>query len=121
MTLARLGDGFLYIVERKKDLIIRGGFNIYPRDVEEALDAHPKVVEAAVVGMPDPLMGEEILAFVVLRSGESATSGGLIEFCQTRLAKYKSPKEVRSVSSLPTSPIGKILRKELRMQLHPSP
>ena len=69
-------DGFLFIVERKKDLIIRGGFNIYPREVEEVLYAHPKVAEAAVVGMKDPLMGEDVLAFVVLRSGERGVRGG---------------------------------------------
>src|SRR6266542_1197 len=110
------GDGFLYIVERKKDLVIRGGFNIYPREVEEALYAFPKVVEAAVVGMADPLMGEEVLAFVVLKDGATATAEEVIAFCQSRLARFKCPKEVRFVDSLPKSPIGKILRKELRAQ-----
>jgi long-chain acyl-CoA synthetase len=107
-------DGYLYIVERKKDLIIRGGFNVYPRDVEEVLYAHPAVAEAAVVGMRDPLMGEEVLAFVALKRGTTAEPGELIEFCQQRLAKYKCPKQVRFVEALPKSPIGKILRKELR-------
>jgi long-chain acyl-CoA synthetase len=107
-------DGFLYIVERKKDLIIRGGFNVYPREVEEALYALPAVAEAAVVGMPDPLMGEEVRAFVVLKSGATATAGDVIAFCQSRLARFKCPKEIRFVDSLPKSPIGKILRKELR-------
>ena len=107
-------DGYLFIVERKKDLIIRGGFNIYPREVEEALYAHPAVAEAAVVGMRDPLMGEEVLAFVALKAGASAEAAALIEFCQSRLAKYKCPKQVRFVDALPKSPIGKILRKELR-------
>ncbi len=110
-------DNFLYIVERKKDLIIRGGFNIYPREVEEALYAHPKVAEAAVVGMPDPLMGEDALAFVVLKDGETATAAEIMAFCQTRLARFKCPKQVRFVGSLPKSPIGKILRKELRTQV----
>jgi long-chain acyl-CoA synthetase len=110
-------DNFLYIVERKKDLIIRGGFNIYPRDVEEALYAFPKAAEVAVIGMPDPLMGEEVLAFVVLKAGQSATPGEVIEFCQSRLAKYKCPKAVRFVDALPKSPVGKILRKELRSQI----
>jgi long-chain acyl-CoA synthetase len=108
------GDGYLYIVERKKDLIIRGGFNIYPREVEEVLYAHPAVAEAAVVGMRDALMGEEVLAFVALKPGATAETGALIEFCQARLAKYKCPKQVRFVEALPKSPIGKILRKELR-------
>ncbi len=107
-------DGFLYIVERKKDLIIRGGFNIYPREVEEVLYAHPAVAEAAVVGMRDPLMGEDVLAFVVLKPGVAATADALVDFCQQRLAKYKCPKQVRFLDALPKSPIGKILRKELR-------
>lgn len=107
-------DGFLYIVERKKDLVIRGGFNIYPREVEEVLYAHPKVAEAAVVGMPDPVMGEEVLAWTVLKDGASATAEELIDFCQGRLARFKCPKDVRFVDALPRSPIGKVLRKELR-------
>jgi long-chain acyl-CoA synthetase len=110
-------DGFLYIVERKKDLIIRGGFNIYPREVEEALYAFPKTAEAAVIGMPDPLMGEDVLAFVVLRDGETATATEVMAFCETRLARYKCPKQVRFVGALPKNPIGKILRKELRTQV----
>ena len=108
------GDGFLYVVERKKDLIIRGGFNIYPREVEEVLYAHPAVAEAAVVGRRDPLMGEEVLAFVALKPGGTVDASGLIAFCQERLAKYKCPRQVRFVDALPKSPIGKILRKELR-------
>jgi long-chain acyl-CoA synthetase len=107
-------DRYLYIVERKKDLIIRGGFNIYPREVEDVLYAHPAVAEAAVVGRPDPLMGEDVLAFVALKRGATADAAGLIGFCQERLAKYKCPKQVRFVDALPKSPIGKILRKELR-------
>jgi len=110
-------DGFLYIVERKKDLIIRGGFNIYPREVEEALYAHPKIAEAAVVGMADPLMGEDVLAFVVLKGGERATFEEVAAFCEERLARYKCPKQIRFVDSLPKSPIGKILRKELRTRV----
>ena len=107
-------DGFLYIVERKKDLIIRGGFNIYPREVEEALYAFPAVAEAAVVGVADPLMGEEVRAFVVLKNGTAATADEVIAFCESRLARFKCPKQIRFVDSLPKSPIGKILRKELR-------
>ncbi len=107
-------EDFLFIVERKKDLIIRGGFNIYPREVEEALYAHPKVAEAAVVGMKDPLMGEDVLAFVVLRKGEQASEAEIVAFCESRLARFKCPKRIRFVDALPKSPIGKILRKELR-------
>ncbi len=109
-------DGFLYIVERKKDLIIRGGFNIYPREVEEALYAHPKVAEAAVVGMKDPLMGEDVLAFVVLKDGQRASAEEIGTFCESRLARFKCPQQIRFVDSLPKNPIGKILRKELRTQ-----
>ncbi len=107
-------DGYLYIIERKKDLIIRGGFNIYPREVEEVLYAHPKVAEAGVVGMPDPLMGEEVLAFVILKAGQEATAEELMAFCTQKLAKFKCPKQVRFVDSLPKNAIGKILKKELR-------
>jgi len=107
-------DRYLYIVERKKDLIIRGGFNIYPREVEDVLYAHPAVAEAAVVGMRDPLMGEGVLAFVALKTGATADAAALIAFCQERLARYKCPKQVRFLDGLPKSPIGKILRRELR-------
>ena len=107
-------EGFLYVVERKKDLIIRGGFNVYPREVEEVLYAHPAVAEAAVVGMRDPLMGEEVCAFVALKAGATADAEALIDFCRSRLAKYKCPREMRFLPSLPKNPVGKILRKELR-------
>jgi long-chain acyl-CoA synthetase len=109
-------DGYLYIVERKKDLIIRGGFNIYPREVEEVLYAHPAVAEAAVVGRPDPRMGEQVTAFVVLRPGVEISGEALIGFCQQRLARFKCPTEVRFVAALPKSPVGKVLRKALRAQ-----
>ena len=107
-------DGFLFIVERKKDLIIRGGFNIYPREVEDVLYAHPKIAEAAVVGVSDPLMGEEVRAWVAPKSGVDVAADEVIAFCQKRLAKFKCPREVRFVTALPKSPVGKILRKELR-------
>jgi long-chain acyl-CoA synthetase len=107
-------DGFLYVVERKKDLIIRGGFNIYPREVEEVLYAHPAVLEAAVVGVPDPLMGEEARAWVVLKAGAEVTPEALAAHCQAHLARFKCPRDIRFTEALPKSPIGKILRKELR-------
>jgi long-chain acyl-CoA synthetase len=107
-------DGYLSIVERKKDLIIRGGFNIYPREVEEALYAHPAVAEAAVVGMPDRLMGEDVLAFVVLKPGRQAGAGEIMAFCAEKLARFKCPKQVRFVDALPKNAVGKVLRKELR-------
>jgi long-chain acyl-CoA synthetase len=107
-------DGFLYITERKKDMIIRGGFNIYPRDVEEVLYGHPAVLEVAVVGMPDPKMGEEVRAYVVLRPGEQATADELLAHAQEHLAKYKTPKDLVFLDALPKNPIGKILKKDLR-------
>jgi long-chain acyl-CoA synthetase len=110
-------DGYLFIVERKKDVIIRGGFNIYPREVEEVLYAHPAVAEAAAVGIREAVMGEEVLAFVALKPGASADAAALIGFCRERLAHYKCPREIRFVDALPKSPIGKILRKELRSRV----
>lgn len=107
-------DGFLFITERKKDLIIRGGFNIYPRDVEEALYAHPAVSEAGVVGVPHATLGEEVLAFIVLRPGAEATEQELLEHCRARLAKYKTPSHVVFTDALPKNPVGKILKRELR-------
>ncbi len=107
-------DGYLFVTERKKDLIIRGGFNVYPRDIEELLYQHASVAEAAVVGKPDPTMGEEVVAFVVLKPGAEATEDELLAFCREHLAKYKTPKEVIFTDALPKSPIGKILKKDLR-------
>jgi long-chain acyl-CoA synthetase len=107
-------DGFLYITERKKDLIIRGGFNIYPRDVEEVLYGHPAVLETAVVGIPDATMGEEVRAYVVLRPGEKATAEELLAHARDHLARYKTPKDVVFLDALPKNPIGKILKKDLR-------
>jgi len=109
-------DGYLYIVERKKDLIIRGGFNIYPRDVEEVLYEHSVVVDAAVIGVPDPVMGEEVKAFVVLREGQTASEQDIIGHCQQHLGKYKCPRYVEFIDTMPRNPIGKILRKELRQR-----
>jgi len=109
-------DGYVFIVDRKKDLIIRGGFNIVPRDVEEVLYTFPPVLEAAVVGVPDQTMGEEIKAFVVLREDDKGkvTEKDVIEHCQKSLAKYKTPKFVEFIDALPRNPIGKVKRKELR-------
>jgi long-chain acyl-CoA synthetase len=110
-------DGYLFIVERKKDLIIRGGFNIYPREVEEVLYAHPAVAEAAAIGVSDAVMGEEVMAFVALKPGATVDADALIGFCRERLAGYKCPSQIRFVDALPKSPIGKILRKELRSRV----
>src|SRR5207249_7589367 len=105
-------DGYLYIVERKKDLIIRGGFNIYPRDVEEVLATHPAVIEAAVIGIPSERMGEEVKAYVVTRAPVDAET--LLAYCREWLANYKTPSEIEFVDALPRNAIGKIDKKELR-------
>jgi long-chain acyl-CoA synthetase len=110
-------DGYLFVTDRKKDLIIRGGFNVYPRDVEDLLLEHPGVGEVAVVGRPHERMGEEVVAFVVKASGQEPTEEELLEFAAERLAKYKRPKEIRFVAMLPKSPIGKVLKRDLRRQL----
>ncbi len=107
-------DGYYYIVDRKKDLIIAGGFNIYPREVEEVLFEHPKIKEAVVVGKPDAYRGETVKAFVVLREGSTATSEDIIAFCRERLASYKVPRLVVFRDSLPKSGVGKYLRRELK-------
>ena len=110
-------DGFYYIVDRKSDMIIRGGENIYPREIDEVLYQHPSVAAAAVVGMPDELYGEEVAAFVVVREGSEASEEQLIEFCKGRLADYKCPKTVRLVKDIPKGPTGKLLKRELVKKL----
>lgn len=107
-------DGYLFVVDRVKDLIIRGGFNIYPRDVEEVLHQHAAVAEAAVVGVPDELYGEEVEAFVVRAVGAEAAEEELVAFCRGRLAKYKCPKRVTFVPELPKNQVGKVLKRVLR-------
>ena len=117
--LGRLdADGFLHLVDRKKDLVIRGGFNVYPRDVEDVLLEHPAVAQAAVVGRPDPRLGEEVVAVVALRAGRSAEPGDLVEFARERLGAYKYPREVRIVDAVPLTAVGKVDRKEVRRQLN---
>ncbi len=107
-------EGYFYIVDRKKDMIIAGGYNIYPREVDEVLFEHPKILEACAVGIPDPYRGETVKAFVVLKPGETMTGEEVIKYCAEKLAKYKVPKMVEFMSSLPKSGVGKVLRKELR-------
>jgi long-chain acyl-CoA synthetase len=107
-------DGYFFIVDRKKDLVIRGGYNVYPREIEEALFEHPAIAQAAVIGKPDDRLGQEVLAFVVAKPGEAVTEQEVIVHCRQRLAAYKYPREVRIVDALPTGPTGKVLKKELR-------
>jgi long-chain acyl-CoA synthetase len=107
-------DGFYFIVDRTKDLVIRGGYNVYPREIEEVLFAHPGILEAAVIGKPDDRLGEEVVAIVVLREGVSLDEHEIIAYCRERLAAYKYPREVRFRAALPKGPTGKILKTELR-------
>ena len=107
-------EGYIYITDRKKDIIIRGGENVSPREVEESLCQHPKVVEAGVIGIPDKIYGEEIKAFVVLKPGEQASEEEIIAFCKERLPTFKIPKKVQFMDSLPKNLLGKVIRTELR-------
>ena len=110
-------DGYLYIVDRKKDMVLPGGENVYPREVEEVLYEHPAVLEAAVIGAPDPKWGEKVVAVVCLREGASASEEELIAVCRERIASYKKPKHVVFISTLPKNASGKVLKRELRDQI----
>jgi long-chain acyl-CoA synthetase len=107
-------DGYFYIVQRKKDMIIVGGFNVYPNEVEDVLFTHPAVLEAVVIGVPDEYKGEAVKAFVVLKPSATATKDDLLAHCRANLAKYKMPTLLEIVPSLPKSAVGKVLRRELR-------
>jgi acyl-CoA synthetase (AMP-forming)/AMP-acid ligase II len=107
-------EGFLYVVDRKKDMIISGGENIYPREVEEVLYRHPKILEAAVIGLPDPLWGERVHAVVALRQGERMGEAEVVEHCRQHIASFKKPKSVAFVDRLPRSATGKVLKRMLR-------
>jgi long-chain acyl-CoA synthetase len=106
-------DGFFYIVDRKTDMIIRGGENIYPREIDEVLYKHPAVAAAATIGVPDQLYGEEVAAFIVLKDGTRANEEELIAHCKSELADYKCPKLIRIVKDIPKGPTGKLLKREL--------
>lgn len=107
-------DGFFYIVQRKKDMIIVSGFNVYPNEVEDVLFTHPAILEAVVIGVPDQYRGEAVKAFIVLRPSATATADEVMEFCRANLAKYKVPSLIEFMPSLPKSAVGKVLRRELR-------
>ncbi|ABW66147.1 long-chain-fatty-acid--CoA ligase [Desulfosudis oleivorans] len=107
-------NGYILITDRKKDLILVGGFNCYPREVEEVLFQHPKVAQAAVVGVPDPRSGEAVKAYVQLREGMTATEQEILDFCKEKLAGYKRPRAIEFRDALPTSPVGKVLRRVLK-------
>jgi len=107
-------EGYIYLTGRADDMIIRGGENISPEEVEDVLQSHPKVEEAAVIGIPDPEWGQEPQAVVVLKKGEIATPEEIIEYCHSRLAGFKRPRSVAFIDALPRNPMGKVLRKKLR-------
>jgi fatty-acyl-CoA synthase len=113
--LARMDEeGFIYIVDRKKDMIVSGGENIYPREIEEVLYHHPKIREAAVIGVPDQIWGESVKAIVVLKKGETMREEEVIEYCKNHLASYKKPRSVVFTEDLPRNPSGKVLKTVLR-------
>jgi len=111
-------NGYIYIVDRKKDMIISGGENIFPREVEEILYQHPAIQEAAVIGIPDTYWVEKVHAVVVLKQGASLSDQELIDFCRQRLARFKAPKSVEFIHTLPKSATGKILKTQLRKDHH---
>jgi len=106
-------DGYFVIVDRKKDMIIRGGYNVYPREIEEVLYEHPAVAEAAVIGLPHPALGEEVGAAVALKPGAGATAEELRDHVKAQVAAYKYPRKVWIVDQLPKGPTGKILKREI--------
>ena len=108
------GDGFIFLLDRKNDVIIRGGFNVYPAEIESALNGHPAVLEAAVVGVPHEVLGEDIKAFIVLADGGEVSEAELKEHCAECLADFKRPRIVETVAELPRNAMGKVLRRELR-------
>ncbi len=107
-------DGYYFIVDRKKDMIIRGGYNVYPREIEEVLHEHPAVAEVAVIGIPHPGLGEEVGAAVALKPDATATPEELRAFVRDKVAAYKYPRRVWLVEALPKGPTGKILRREVQ-------
>ncbi len=109
-------DGYFAIVDRKKDMILSGGYNVYPRDIDEVFYMHPKVMEACSIGVPDPKRGESAKIFIILKEGQTSTQEEMLEFAKTKLALYKVPTEVEFRKELPKSNVGKILRKELRTE-----
>jgi acyl-CoA synthetase (AMP-forming)/AMP-acid ligase II len=106
--------GYLYICDRKKEMIISGGFNVYPLEVEQVVQSHDAVQDCAVVGVPDEKWGEAIKAVVELKQGRSVSADELIAFCRQRLGGVKTPKSVDFIESLPRSPVGKVMRREVR-------
>jgi len=111
---SRDADGYFYVVDRVKDMINVSGFKVFPREVEEVLFLHPSVKEVAVLGMPDPVRGEAVKAFVVLKEGATADAEALRALCRDKVASYKVPEAIEFIPALPKSPTGKILKKDMR-------
>jgi len=111
-------DGYIYIMDRKKDMIITGGLNVYSRNVEDTLCEHPEVIQAAVIGLPDPKWGERVTGVVVLQNGAKATSEEIIGFCKRMLTDYKCPKQIEIIKEMPLTPVGKIDKKQIRAQFN---
>jgi fatty-acyl-CoA synthase len=109
-------DGYIHLTGRAKDMIIRGGENIYPREIEEFLYTHPKVAEVQVIGLPNERLGEVVLAWIRLRAGETATDTEIREFCNGKIAHFKIPEHIRFVDSFPTTVTGKIQKFKIRQQ-----
>jgi acyl-CoA synthetase (AMP-forming)/AMP-acid ligase II len=109
-------EGYIYIVDRKKDMVISGGVNIYPREIEEVLFAHPEVRDAAVIGVPDDKWGESLKAFVVKPANSSLDEDALIEFCEGRISRMKTPRQVEFIDVIPRNPTGKVLKTDLRQR-----
>jgi len=107
-------DGYFYIVDRKKDMIVSGGENIYPREIEEVLFRHPAIADVAIVGIPDPIWGETVKAFIVLKHGKIVAEQEVIDFCKRHLASYKKPRAIEFVSSIPKNPSGGPLKRLLK-------
>lgn len=114
-------EGYFYIVDRKKDLVIVGGFNVYPREIEDFLYTHPKVKEVAVVGVPHPLRGEELAAYIVLKEGQEATRAEIVRYCRERLHAYKVPRKIQFVDAIPKTLVGKPLRRVIREEAAATP
>jgi long-chain acyl-CoA synthetase len=110
-------DGWIFIVDRKKELVIRGGENIYPKELEDVLYAHPKISEVAVIGVPDDKYGEEVMACIVPRSEGDLAEDEIIAFCKENMASYKVPRYVKFLDYIPKNIIGKVVKKELKQQM----
>jgi long-chain acyl-CoA synthetase len=110
-------DGYLYVVDRKKDMVISGGYKVYSKELEQVLVQHPGVEDAAVLGVPDPTYGEAVVAVIQPRPGQAPAAEEVIEFCRSRLAGYKKPKHVIFVDALPRNSLGKVVKRELRIRI----